>query len=396
MFMDKDIDLKLKRLFYIIAWLVLAIMSVFVLIQMQVVLMKILNVLSPFILAGILAYIFNPIVNFLQEKLHLGRVMGIIVFAIILIIVFVLFFGIIIPIIYNQAVDLFSTLKDQIPQIIEKMSTKFGDEFSQSTNINFIKSKIDKLGINLKGIFESIAPHLKTAAEGSLSAAGTVTKGLFSGVKFIISLGALLAFSGIITFYILLDTGKIKEIIKVFTPDSKEDRLFDILKKIDQSLSGFLHGQLIVCSIIGILTAVGLFFIGLKQYALLIGFVAGAVNIIPYLGPITGAAPAILWALFTSQYVSLQERLLGVGLIIGLFSLIQAIDGFFISPKIIGKTSKLHPLVVMLALIIGAQFGFIGLVLAVPAACVVKVLFIELLWKKLVDIENKNKVAKRI
>ena len=111
----------------------------------------------------------------------------------------------------------------------------------------------------------------------------------------------------------------------------------------------------------------------------MIGLLAGAVNFIPYLGPVVGAAPAILWGLCT-QGLDAGERAVQIGLIMLVFALAQALDGFLISPKIIGDKAKMHPLLVMLALLAGGQAGIAGMVIAVPVMIIVKALFVELVW----------------
>jgi predicted PurR-regulated permease PerM len=120
--------------------------------------------------------------------------------------------------------------------------------------------------------------------------------------------------------------------------------------------------------------------LGMKQYALLIGFVAGAANFIPYLGPLMGEIPAILYVLLSNNYEGPKEKLLYTGLVIGLFALIQTLDGFVFQPKIVGKSAQLHPVVVILALVVGGQFGIMGMIVAVPTACILRVLIKEFYW----------------
>lgn len=392
---NKDIDVKIKKLLYIICWMVIVICGVWLGLHSKRIFLKILNILSPFFIAGIFAYIFNPIVLFLQDKLHLGRIMGIVGFIIILFSIILLFAVIILPILYNQAVDFVTVTKEKVPQLYEDLSKQYNTAISENTNISQLKLRIKKLKVDIAASIKSMLPYFQTAFQKSLTAVGNIAKGVISGMRLVLTAIALIITSMIICFYILLDTKKIKNIIQIITPDSEESRVFDIIQKINVSLGGFLRGQLIVCVIIGILTTIGLFFIGLKEYALLIGFIAGMANIVPYLGPIMGATPAIIWAIFTTHYTTMEQRLIGAGLIVLLFAFIQTIDGLFISPKVIGKTSELHPLTVILAIIIGSQFGIIGLILSVPAACIVRVLFKEFVWNTLIERERLEKLQSR-
>jgi predicted PurR-regulated permease PerM len=156
----------------------------------------------------------------------------------------------------------------------------------------------------------------------------------------------------------------------------------DILGKVDEAVGGFLRGQLIAAAIVGVLTAVGLAAIGMWRYALLVGVVAGVGHLIPYLGPVLGATPALLWSFLAPSHTTWGERFLYAGLVIALFVVIELVDGFFSQPRIVGKKSHLHPLVVIAALVIGAQFGITGIVLAVPSAAIARVLIKELWWNE--------------
>ena len=154
----------------------------------------------------------------------------------------------------------------------------------------------------------------------------------------------------------------------------------DIMHKMDKALGGFLRGQLTVCCLVALSATIGLSLVGMWQYALLVGVLAGAFNIIPYLGPVMGLTPALLWALIEPSHETWEERALRAGLGLIVFVVIQMMEGFIFQPKIVGKNSNLHPLLVMLALIIGAQFGLVGMIMAVPLASVGRVLFLELVW----------------
>jgi predicted PurR-regulated permease PerM len=130
---------------------------------------------------------------------------------------------------------------------------------------------------------------------------------------------------------------------------------------------------------------VGLFVISffgfpsLRSYCILIGAAAAIGGFIPYLGSIIGVTPGILIVLFTGE-VSWGTKILGMASVLGVFALINAVEGFVLQPKIVGKGAGLHPLIVMLALIAGAQFGIGAMIIAVPVACIIRVLVRELYW----------------
>jgi predicted PurR-regulated permease PerM len=137
---------------------------------------------------------------------------------------------------------------------------------------------------------------------------------------------------------------------------------------------------LTVATIVGVLATIGLMALGLKQYALLIGVITGIGNLIPYLGPVMGATPAVLYVLFSESYDTGRERLVYLGLIVALFAFLQVIEGFFLQPRIVGRNAQLHPVAVIFALACGAPFGVIGMIIALPVAAIIRVLLKEFFW----------------
>lgn len=165
-------------------------------------------------------------------------------------------------------------------------------------------------------------------------------------------------------FYILDDTdyvlkGSLGLVPREIRPDLEAVRII-----VDRVLSAYIRGQLIIALILGILLSISLYFLGV-DYALLLGFVAGSLGFIPYVGAILGAIPAILVAAF-------QSFGLAVKVIIALI-VIQQIDGTFISPRVQGKSVALRPALILVVLVIGQQvWGFMGLLLAVPVTGILR------------------------
>ena len=239
------------------------------------------------------------------------------------------------------------------------------------------------------------------AVSGTLPAADKllgVLQGVFSvGAGVFGSLGAIVGvlmaamFIVIISFYFIIDFDAFGYFARVVIPDQYEDRAFIIFEKMDRAVGGFLRGQLIVCFCVGSMTTVGLLLLGfhtpaLARYCLLIGIVAGTANFIPYLGPILGAAPAVLIVLFApgdgGEAATWGYRfwgLTGIGL---MSAITQTTEGFVLQPYVVGSNSELHPLVVMLALIAGAPFGLGGMIVAVPVAAMARVVLKEIWWDK--------------
>lgn len=222
--------------------------------------------------------------------------------------------------------------------------------------------------------------QVRVAAAEGFGIVGALFAALLGAVLLLVNSAIFLFFVFLVSFYLLIDFHKLKPVVRTVCPEKHEARFFDVLKKMDDAVGGFLRGQIIVAFIVGTLTTIGLMLLGLKQYAILIGVIAGVGNLIPYLGPIIGAIPAVLWVLLTDSYDSMQERFIFLLITVGMFSLIQAFESLILQPKVVGKSASLHPVIVMMALILGAQFGILGMIIALPLTCIVRVLLKEFYW----------------
>ncbi|MCX7048758.1 MAG: AI-2E family transporter [Candidatus Sumerlaeota bacterium] len=242
--------------------------------------------------------------------------------------------------------------------------------------------------VNLQDI-QGALPGVQKLIELGYGQFQSVLTGLWGGVNYVFSFLTLACFIVIISFYFILDFDKFGYFMGVVIPERHAPRIFDILGKIDQAVGGFLRGQLIVCCTIGALTTFGLLILGLvhtpalAKYCLLIGIAAGIANFVPYLGTILMVAVAILTILFTpGEDITWAWRLsglIGVGI---LGAINQVVEGFILQPYVVGPNSNLHPIVVMLALFAGLQFGLGGLIVAVPVAAIIRVLLKELWWDR--------------
>ena len=342
------------------------------------------NVITPFLVALVLAYILAPVVIGLQRRLRLGRVMGTLILYVIIFLVIFLLLAFLIPTIISQFIKLFQSVKEGVPALLTRMAESKYLQIDEEL-IKTLQNKIKEIQVDYEKISGWLGPALQKVATGSFRAAGEVAKGIFSGVGSVIGFFSFLIFIGIINFYFILDWEKIGPLVRKMIPPHYRQTMFDVLGKIDIAVGGFLRGQLTVSAIVGTLFAIGLFSIGffgfpaLRNYCILIGAAAGIGGFIPYLGPIVGVTPAIMIVLLTGG-VSWGTKIVTLIAVFGLFSLIQAIEGFVLQPKIVGKGAGLHPLVVMLALLVGAQFGIGGMIVAVPVACIVRVLIREFYW----------------
>ena len=168
-------------------------------------------------------------------------------------------------------------------------------------------------------------------------------------------------------FYLLADLPQLKGFVESFIPERYRAAYGEKLAEVDTVLSGFIRGQLSVCAILAVLYSIGLYFIGI-DLAIAIGTLAGITFIIPYVGTIIGIVLSVAMAFL--KFHDILHPLL----CLGWFGLVQALEGVVITPKIVGDTVGLHPLVAIIALLIGGQmFGIMGLLLAVPVTAVLQV-----------------------
>ena len=331
-----------------------------------------LTLLSPLFIGLIIAYLMNPLVSKFCERNKKSRMVNTIFVYLLFVLIFMVIGIIILPIILIEVYNLI----DSVPAAIEKLK-KIADATLEN---EFLKSRIHTFLSQKEELLNNIDVNSVSKAMSVIFKSGLSVFVVIGKVaNFFLVLGSSLVIGVLIGFYFLKEIDKLWEFIRVLIPNSVEVKALNIMEKIDECLYGYLRGQLTVCVFIGIMTFVGLFLMGVK-YALLIGIFAGCASVVPYLGPIMGAAPAVI-QIILKFYPDMRGISFGLLKIFLLFSFIQMIDGLFISPRIVGEKSDLHPIIVMLALVIGGNFGVGGMIIAIPVAIVIKVLFYELYYK---------------
>ncbi len=205
--------------------------------------------------------------------------------------------------------------------------------------------------------------------------AGGVWAWAYRRVGGMVSMAIYLTFLLVIMFYMLLDFAAFKRSCIELVPMQWRGRFLEVAHELDRQLGGFIRGQLLVCLCVGGL--VSFFLIVLRvPFAPLIGMLAGLFNFVPYLGPAIGLGPAVILTLleFFDPGSTANWVLTKLILVIGSFGLVQSIDGFFISPRIMSRTVDVEPLVVMGALLLGGGIGGVtGMVLAIPGYCFLRV-----------------------
>ena len=197
---------------------------------------------------------------------------------------------------------------------------------------------------------------------------GRVIAGLWTGGVVLINILSLTFITPIVTFYLLRDWDRIVGYVDESLPRGNAEVIRGQLQEIDRTLAGFVRGQLMVCLVLGVFYAAALSIVGL-EFGLVVGLAAGAVSFIPFVGAIFGFVVSVGLAILQfSDWVQ-------VGIVAAIFVVGQALEGNFLTPKLVGDKVGLHPVWIMFALLAGgALLGFVGVLLAVPIAAVIGVL----------------------
>jgi predicted PurR-regulated permease PerM len=213
---------------------------------------------------------------------------------------------------------------------------------------------------------EDVTSLVLQRIEGITAAVGGATTGLWRGAQGLLSVVSFLVVTPVVTFYLLRDFDRLREQMIASIPDERRAGFERFLAQLDRSISGYIRGQLLVGSALGLLFFLGLTALGI-QYALVVGVSSVLFNFVPYVGSVLTAILALAVGLLTDPS---WNSVVKVG---ALYGVLQLLDSAVISPRIMGHSLRLHPVFVMIAVLLGGQFfGLIGILLAVPAAALLK------------------------
>ena len=304
------------------------------------------EILRPVMFAFIFAYLLHPLVKFVEER-KISRSMSILIVYLFCGLIITMTLGFIMPDLVGSIRDLSQT----IPQYIESYEELFERLIQQYKNSGLPTGIQEILDRNILEGQQYLVRQLQMVIHAMT---GIV------GIAFDILMAA------VITFYILRDIEKIKKVCISLIPRKVRKWVVAITGDIDMILSGFIRGQLLVALIISIISTIGLWLLGVK-YALVLGIIAGLLDIIPYFGPILSVVPAMIIAFIDKPINAVWVLLLFFG--------IQQLEGAVLSPRIVGCRVGLHPAIAIIAVLAGGKlFGFAGLLLAVPVAAIINVL----------------------
>lgn len=318
---------------------------------------------APILIAGFLYYMLNPLVLFLMKRGKLKRSLAVTLVMLLLLALVVIFFVSVLPQLANQITSLASNL----PSFIKGMEAWGREAFEHPMIKGFnIEAYMDKLDLSMGSILKNIVDSLSTGLGALISSIASATM-IVVTVPFIL-------------FYMLKDGHRMIPSIERYLPKKPKREIISLLEKMGRTISTYISGQAVECLFVAFATFIGYQLIGI-EYAFLFGCIAGATNMIPYLGPYIGLAPAVLVTIFDSPMKAVFACLVVL--------IVQQVDGNIIYPLVIGKSLDIHPLTIILILLVAGNIaGLLGMILGVPFYAVCKTIVVHIF-----DIVQLNKGA---
>ena len=328
--------------------------------------LNILKILTPLFIGIVIAWLLNPVVNYLEKK-GIRRIIGVSLSYVVLIAIIYLILNSIIPLAYNQISEL-SQLVPKILANIESIIDKVLGHFSNIDKFDTIELKNKILSITngyANGIYNDFPNHIVGVIRGFIAGAGTFLLGMLIG------------------FFLLLGFNNVGDSLMIFVPSKFQESTKELTSKITKALRGYVNGALLDASIIFIACSILFALIGLKS-PLLFALFCALMNVIPYAGPYIGGAPAVLVAFSQSMGI-------GIGVTLSII-IVQTLEGNVMSPIVMSKTTKLNPVTIIVGLLIfGHFFGIVGMLLSTPIISVGKVI-IEFIDAKVHIFSNNEEI----
>lgn len=318
------------------------------------------TVLLPIILASVVFYLLNPIVDFLERR-KVKRIYSIILLFLIIIGIITMLILSVIPFLRAQVMSLI----DNFPMYYQKMEAQF-EHLIGSKFFDRIQNTIE---INPTDIINKLSEQASTILNNTWQNIGSFVGVVTEVVLAIVTLPFIL-------FYLLKDGKKLPYFILKMVPTALREQTYKVMTEMNHQISSYIRGQIIVSFCIGCLLYIGYLIIGI-DYSLLLAVIASCTSVVPYLGPAIAITPALIISLVTSPYMLLK--------LVIVWTIVQLIEGKFISPQIMGKNLHIHPItIIFVILTAGNLFGVPGIILAIPGYAVLKVIIIHLFeWMKM-------------
>lgn len=308
---------------------------------------ELLGIVAPLFIGLFIAWLFDPIVRWFQKK-GLKRGLGATIVYAIMIGIVLLFIGTLVPLLSDQINDFVGSL----PAVYDSVKGWIEGVFDRLNEIQ----GFDAMSVKNE-LFNHIEEFIADLTSSLPSMLVTILKGLFSGIGTI-----LVGF--IIGFFLLVSFNNVNDTFITLFPKKIQRDTRDLMTEVNTSLRNFVNGALLDCTFVFVITSIGLWLIGIEA-PLLFGLFCGITNIIPYAGPYIGGAPAVIVGFSQGPAVGILTLIL--------IAIIQFMEGNFLQPLIMSKTTKLHPVTIMLGLLVFSHFwGILGMIVSTPLIAAVK------------------------
>ena len=349
-----------------IGWVCWSILGVLIIIAVIFYIFYLIRLaMIPLVLAFAIAYLLTPLVRLLQKKIKKKIYAVSIAYLIFLAIIAIAFFFII-PMIAGQ----FEIFIENLPLYIENLTEMVNRFLAESQLVRNIEQFT---GVDMPEDIGVITEYFMNTTNGL-----DIFQQITDFFRNIINIIITLVIGPIFGFFVLKDTHRLRKLFMKVIPQRAEPHAKAIMDRINMVASRYIRGQLLASIIVGVMAIIGLYALGI-DFAFLLGFIAGALNLIPFMGPVLGVFPAAITAFFISPLRAL--------FVVLLFIVIQQIDSFVTFPIIMKHQVRLHPGIIIFSLIAGgALFGFLGLLLAVPVVAMIQ----EILKYYLIDKKNES------
>ena len=329
-------------------------------------------ILFKIVLAFLIMIILNPIVNKIERLLH-NRLLSIGIVFTLLVIGLIILIQSIWPIVYSEALAMSSLFSmDTFYNLIDKT-----DYLAKSILPVSLYNIVQNTLHSFDEAFSSLWQIVLNDVQSTISHAGLL----------VLAVGSLILstiFVLVFAFFLLLDGQRFKKVFIRAIPNPYFEMTLKILDRISHQIGAYIRGQLLAAFSVGILSIIGLYLLqwitGIYiPYTIIIGCIAGASNLIPFIGPIMGMIPAIIIYLISAQQVGLS--FLHVVFIVSTFGIVQLLDNIVVSPIIMSGSVGLHPMLVIILIMVGGTIaGPIGMLFVVPVVAIIKVVVEELMW----------------
>ncbi len=291
------------------------------------------DILMIVFVAIIIAAAINGPVSWLQKN-KVPRILGVIFIFLLLFLLLALIISLVLPPLASQI----KQLAIHFPEFLEKIGLSVQEWWGQY-----------RMDGNLQTLLDGLSQKLSQATSSVLATIVSIFGGLFSAVIVLV-----------ISFYLAVQEKGVKRFLVSLVPSEHQTYFSDLVERIQIKIGGWLRGQLLLMLIVGLLTFIGLYVLGVK-YALTLALIAGLLEIVPYVGPILAAIPAVILAFFQAPLLAL--------LVILLYIAIQQLENYLLVPQVMKKTVGLNPIFIIIVMLIGAKLaGILGIILSVPVA----------------------------